>query len=45
LIQWNEERQAYQLFTPTEMEQPAGFRDVEMEVVDIYFAKKFIDKY
>ena len=45
LIQWNDEIEMYQLFTPEEMEQPAGFRDVEWEAETIGFAKQWIDHY
>jgi len=45
LIQWNDEAEMYQLFTPEEMEQPAGFREVEWESETIAFAKQWIDHY
>ena len=45
LIKWNEKEQLYQLFTPDEMEQPAGYRVVEMEIATVKEAKVFIDNY
>ena len=44
-IYWNKEEEMYDLYTPEEMEQPAGFRDVEIELGSIDYAKAFIDKY
>ena len=44
-IYWNKEEQMYNLYTPDEMEKPAGYRDVEMQLGDIYTAKLWIDKY
>ena len=45
LIQWEESDQMYLLYTPEEMEQPAGFRGSEMEASTIEEAKRFIDNY
>jgi len=44
-IKWEEKNQIYELFTPDEMEQPAGYRNSEMEVGSILAAKTFIDNY
>lgn len=35
----------WNVFTPEEMEQPAGFRDVEMECGSVKECKDFIDSY
>lgn len=43
LIQWKKE--CFHLFTPDELEQPAGFRDPETECYSIEQAKQFIDNY
>ena len=45
LIKWNNDEQLYFLFTPEEMEQPAGFRSHETEVSMMVQAKRFIDNY
>ena len=44
-IKWNKEDELYDLYTPDEMEQPAGFREVEMQLGSIAEAKVFIDNY
>ena len=45
LIKWDETIQLYALFTPEEMEQPAGYRQAEAELSSISDAKLFIDNY
>ena len=45
LIKWDTEQQLYLLYTPDEMEQPAGFREPETEAATIAEAKRFIDTY
>jgi hypothetical protein len=45
LIKWDDETQMYALFTPDEMEQPAGSRESEMEISMVAEAKRFIDNY
>jgi len=45
LIKWNEKEQLFDLFTPEELEQPAGFREVEMQLSTVAEAKVFIDNY
>ena len=45
LIQWNENEQVFELFTPSELEQPVGCRYPEMEVSTMEQAKEFINNY
>jgi len=45
LIKWDETLQLYALFTPAEMEQPAGFREAEAELATMEQSKTFIDNY
>lgn len=42
---WNKTEQLFWLFTPSEMEQPLGFREWETEVSTAEQAKAFIDGY
>ncbi|MCL2290856.1 MAG: hypothetical protein FWC34_09190 [Bacteroidetes bacterium] len=44
-IVWNDEEQLFDLTTPDEMEQPAGFREVEAQFSNVADAKVFIDNY
>ena len=43
LIQWNDEAEMYQLFTPEEMEQPAGFTVLHV-LLPIQELRKFLKK-
>lgn len=45
LLQWNAEEQAWDLYTPEELIQPAGSRYPEMSLEKIEEAKSFIDSY
>jgi hypothetical protein len=42
---WNEEIQAYLIYTKEEMEQPKGFRYPEIEAETVEICKDFIDSY
>ena len=44
-IVWNKSTQEYDLYTPTELEQPKGFREVEYSCATIADAQAFIDSY
>ncbi|MDR1008054.1 MAG: hypothetical protein LBL65_05770 [Campylobacteraceae bacterium] len=43
--EWDGVEEMYFLFTPEQMEQPKGYRDVEWEIETIENAKAFIDSY
>ena len=45
LCEWDEEQQMFLLYTPDELEQPKGFRDVEFECETKDFCKQFINSY
>jgi hypothetical protein len=45
LLQWNAEEQAWDLFTPEELMQPAGCRYPEFTLATIEDCKSFIDSY
>lgn len=45
LCEWDAENQQYNLYTPSELEQPKSFRDVEMECQTIEQCKEFIKNY
>lgn len=45
LIKWNKGEEIYDLYTPDEMEQPAGFREVDIQVGSIAAAKAHIDNF
>ena len=45
LVVWNNENQEYDLYTPTELEQPKAFRDIEYSCSTIEEAIEFIDTY
>jgi hypothetical protein len=45
LIKWNKAEELYDLYTPDEMEQPSGFREVDMQLSTVEEAKVFIDNY
>lgn len=45
LCEWDEESQQFNLYTPDELEQPKGFRYVEMECSTIEQCKEFIRNY
>ena len=45
LCQWSDEIQSYVLYTPDELEQPAGFREAEFECNTIDACKAFINSY
>lgn len=45
LIEWNAEEQAWDLYSPEELEQPRGMRYSEITLERIEDAKEFIDNY
>lgn len=45
LCEWNKKEMQYELYTPDELEQPRGFRDIEMELATVESCKQFIDNY
>jgi hypothetical protein len=42
---WDKKEQVYVIYTPEEMEQPAGFRYPEMECKTAEECKSFIESY
>jgi len=45
LCRWDDEEQMYFLYTPGELEQPAGFREHETECATKAICKVFINSY
>jgi len=45
LIKWNEDDELYDLYTPDEIEQPAGYREVDIQLSTIEEAKSHIDNF
>ena len=45
LCEWNKEQMQYELYTPDELEQPRGFRNIETELATVEYCKQFIDNY
>ena len=45
LCEWDKEQQMYLLYTPSEQEQPIGFRNVESECETKEMCKQFINSY
>jgi hypothetical protein len=45
LCEWSEGEQMFLLYTPAEMDQPAGFREYEFECETKEICKEFIDNY
>jgi hypothetical protein len=45
LCEWNEEQQMFLLYTPSEQEQPRGFRYPEWEAETKEMCKQFINSY
>lgn len=45
LCEWNEDSQAFDLYTPDELEQPRGFRNEETECSTPAQCKEFINSY
>ena len=45
LCKWSEEIQGWELYTPDELQQPVGFRNVEFECYTVAQCKEFINSY
>jgi hypothetical protein len=45
LCKWSADIQGWELYTPSELEQPAGFRYPEIECYTVAQCKEFINTY